>query len=418
MKLSMSKKELLKHYVIKNSVEGQLTVNQAAERLNLSTRRIKQLKKEYREKGAVAVIHGNSLKSSPKKLSDDLKEKIVSIRKLPSLEHSNFTHFKEIIHDSYDINISYSSLYRILSEHGIKSPKKRRKRKKLHHIRERKVAEGIMLQADATPFPWFGGKINYSLHGFIDDATGKITGLYICKNECLLGYLEVLRQTLTNFGIPQSLYPDKYSVFFVNPKKEFDLSIEEQLNGITKRITQFGRIIQDLGIDMFPAHSPQAKGRIERLWETLQSRLPTEFAMRNINDIEQANIFLKKYIHSFNTQFAVRPKESFSAYVPVPHTCDLDRLLCAEYQRVLSSGSTISLNGKTFFIEQNKFKAKTKVTILLSEKHGLRALINGEFYPINMLDDDKTNSLISNDHMPFVVKELIKNLMLKNAKAA
>ena len=140
--------------------------------------------------------------------------------------------------------------------------------------------------------------------------------------------------------------------------------------------------------------------------------------MRNINDIEQANIFLKEYIHSFNTQFAVRPKESFSAYVPVPHTCDLDRLLCAEYQRVLSSGSTISLNGKTFFIEQNKFKAKTKVTILLSEKHGLRALINGEFYPINMLDDDKTNSLISNDHMPFVVKELIKNLMLKNAKAA
>ena len=112
-------------------------------------------------------------------------------------------------------------------------------------------------------------------------------------------------ETNTNFGIPQSLYPDKYSVFFVNPKKKFDLSIEEQLNGITKRITQFGRIIQDLGIDMFPAHSPQAKGRIERLWETLQSRLPVEFAMRNINDMERANIFLKEYIHSFNAQFAV-----------------------------------------------------------------------------------------------------------------
>ena len=148
-------------------------MNQAAERLNLSTRRIKQLKKEYREKGAAAVIHGNSLNSSPKKLSDDLKEKIISIRKLPSLIHSNFTHFNEILFKNHDINISYSSLYRILSEHGFKSPKKRRKRKKSHPSRQRKPAEGLMLQADATPFPWFGGKTKYSLHGFIDDATGK-----------------------------------------------------------------------------------------------------------------------------------------------------------------------------------------------------------------------------------------------------
>lgn len=414
----MSKKELLKHYVIKNSVEGQLTVNQAAERLNLSTRRIKQLKKEYREKGAAAVIHGNSLNPSPRKLSDDLKEKIISIRKLPSFIHSNFTHLNEILFNSYDINISYSSLYRILNEHGFKSPKKRRKRKKLHPSRQRKPAEGLMLQADATPFPWFGGKTKYSLHGFIDDATGKITGLYICKNECLLGYLEVLRQTLTNFGIPQSLYPDKYSVFFVNPKKKFDLSIEEQLNGITKRITQFGRIIQDLGIDMFPAHSPQAKGRIERLWETLQSRLPVEFAMRNIDDMGRANIFLKEYIHSFNAQFAVKPKEAFSAYVPVPETCNLDRLLCVKYQRKLSKGSTISLNGKTFFIKQDKFNAKTDVTILLSERIGLKALINDTFYPITMLSDDKTNSRVKNSHMQVVIKELIKKVLLSDAKAA
>ena len=122
----MSKKELLKHYVIKNSVEGQLTVNQAAERLNLSTRRIKQLKKEYREKGAAAVIHGNSLNPSPRKLSDDLKEKIISIRKLPSFIHSNFTHFNEILFNSYDINISYSSLYRILNKHGFPHDEKPR----------------------------------------------------------------------------------------------------------------------------------------------------------------------------------------------------------------------------------------------------------------------------------------------------
>ena len=135
----------------------------------------------------------------------------------------------------------------------------------------------MMLQVDGTPFDWFGDGQKYSLHGFIDDATGKITGLYMCKNECLLGYLEVLRQTLENYGIPISLYPDKYSVFFPPKKVDDHITIEEQLNGREKGITQFGRIVEELGIEMFAASSPQAKGRIERLWETLQSRLVTEF---------------------------------------------------------------------------------------------------------------------------------------------
>lgn len=278
----MSNHELLKHHVIKSAVDGELTVKQAAERLNLSQRRIKQLKKEFKENGAVAVIHGNSMKISPKRTDKAICDLVLLIRAKPELSSSNFTHFREILSNFYDIDLSYSTLYRLLISNNIKSPKKCRKKKKIHHLRERKPAEGLMLQADATPFPWFGDKINYAMHGFIDDATGKITGLYICKNECLLGYLEVLRQTLTNFGIPLSLYPDRYSVFFVNPKKENDISIEEQLKGVTKRVTQFGRIVDSLGIDMFPAHSPEAKGRIERLWDTLQSRLPVEFAMRNI----------------------------------------------------------------------------------------------------------------------------------------
>lgn len=418
MKLQMSKKELLKHHVIKSAIDGELTVKQAAERLNLTQRRIKQLKKEFKEKGAIAVIHGNSTRPSPKKTDKFTCDAILKLRATAELSNSNFTHFKEILLNNYGINISYSALYRLLNENNIKSPKKRRKKLKQHCIRERKPSEGFMLQADATPFPWFGDNVNYALHGFIDDATGKITGLYICKNECLLGYLEVLRQTLTSFGIPLSLYPDRYSVFFVNQKKESELSIEEQLDGATKRVTQFGRIVDRLGIDMFPAHSPQAKGRIERLWATLQSRLPVEFALRRITNPDDANEFLKEYIHIFNKQFQVKAKDEFLSYVPVPHTCDLDRLLCVEYQRSLSSGSTISLNGKTFFIDQNKFGAKTKVTLLLSQKHGLRALINGEFYPIVMVEEDKTNTLISPDHMPFVVKELINNLLLKNAKVA
>ena len=105
----------------------------------------------------------------------------------------------------------------------------------------------------------------------------------MCKNECLLGYLEVLRQTLENYGVPISLYPDKYSVFFPPKKVNDHITVEEQLNGREKGISQFGRIVEELGITMFPASSPQAKGRIERLWETLQSRLVTEASTKDEN---------------------------------------------------------------------------------------------------------------------------------------
>lgn len=173
--------------------------------------------------------------------------------------------------------------------------------------------------------------------------------------------------------------------------------------------------METLGIDMFPAHSPQAKGRIERLWQTLQSRLPIEFAKHNISTVEQANLFLKTFLKSFNKQFAISPANSHSAFIPVPPNCDLDRLLCAKYERSLSSGSTISLHNILFKIEQNKFFAKTKVTILLSKKHGLRALINGEFYPIHY---SAPNASDYNSNAPLILKELIEWSLLQDAKAA
>ena len=415
----MSTQELNRHFVIQQCVEGKIFVRQAAERLSLSERRIKQLKKEFKEIGVAAVIHGNANRPSPKRMPQDLADKILSLRKLEALSKSNFTHFHEILLERYNLDISYSSVYRLLTDAGIKSPKSRRRRKTLHPSRPRKPALGMMLQADATPYEWFGGTKKYSLHGFIDDATGQVTGLYICKNECLLGYLEVLRQTLTNYGIPQSLYPDKYSVFFVNKKNELKLSIEEQLAGIEKKLTQFGRIVERLGIDMFPANSPQAKGRVERLWDTLQSRLPVEFALRGINSVKEANTFLQKdYINIFNEQFKVEPEESYSAFVPVPHTEDLDRLLCVKLERILSSGSTISIQNKLFKIEQNKFSARTRVTVLLSEKHGMRALINGSFYPVYPMDELTQNkdAVSRTGDFPEVVLDLLTFYLLQDAK--
>lgn len=419
MKYIMTNKELTRLHVLKACIEGHITNNDAANRLHLTPRRIQQLKKAIMLYGDAAIIHGNTGKSNKQALSKELANKILDMKKHSFYKDCNFTHFREIILEQLAVNISYSSLYRLFSKNAVKSPKSRRRKKKIiHKSRERRAAFGMMLQADATPFAWFkqfGDTNRYALHGFIDDATNTVTGLYISKNECLLGYLEVLRQTLVDYGIPVSLYPDRYSVFFVNPKKEFDISIAEQLSGVEKRITQFGRIMETLGIDMFPAHSPQAKGRIERLWQTLQSRLPIEFAKHNISTVEEANCFLRTFLKRFNKQFAISPSDKHSAFVPVPDNCDLDRLLCAKYERVLSSGSTISLHNVLFKVEQNKFPSKTKVTILISQKHGLRALINGEFYPINFYDPNNSDF---NSQATFVLKELIEWSLLRDAKAS
>jgi transposase len=417
----MSAKEIARNHIIESAVEGKCTIAQAAERLNLSERRIKQLKKEYKLKGSQALIHGNANRPSPRRTPDELAQRILGLRRDEPYSTANFLHFQELLQRYHNIDVPYTTLHRILTTGGEKSPKTRRTGKGAgHKTRERRGCEGALLQADATPFDWLGMGERFALHGFIDDATGKITGLYLAKNECLMGYLEVLRQTLMNYGIPQALYPDRCGVFFVNPKKTDQLSIEEELSGVAaKTETQFGRIVRMLGMDMFPAHSPQAKGRIERLWETLQSRLSVELALAGIKTIDAANAFLSEYIPHFNATFAVLPAERFSAYVPLPPHYDLDRLLCAEITRSLSSGSTVSIAKAIFRIEHCELPAKSKVSILFSEKHGVRAWANGRYFPIVPLNDlPLTAGVIRTGDLPKVIQVLLHKFLFADAKAA
>ena len=193
--LMLKQKDLKRATLIEACIKGQCTIKQVALALGLSERRVKQIKKEVKENGVKSIQHGNRGRKPKNTISNETKNKILELRRSYEYKISNFKHFQELLKERENIEISYSALYNILRKAGIKSPKKHRK-KKLHHRRKRKEAEGMMLQADGTPFDWFGNGEKYSLHGFIDDGTGKITGLYMYKNECLLGYLEVLRQTL------------------------------------------------------------------------------------------------------------------------------------------------------------------------------------------------------------------------------
>ena len=418
----LKQKDLKRATLIEACINGQCTVKQVATALGLSERRVKQIKKEVKENGVKSIQHGNRGRKPKNTISDETRKRILELRSSYEYEISNFKHFQELLKERENIDISYSALYNILRNAGIKSPKRHRKTK-LHHRRKRKECEGMMLQADGTPFDWFGDERKYSLHGFIDDATGKITGLYMCKNECLLGYLEVLRQTLENYGIPVSLYPDKYSVFFPPKKVNDHITIEEQLNGREKGITQFGRIVEELGIEMFPASSPQAKGRIERLWETLQSRLTTEFRINNIKTIDEANIFLISYIEKYNSKFAIEASSKKSVFLKLPKRYNLDELLCVRFERSIDNAGVFSINNSKFQIIDKSLPPKTKVQIYISQTIGMRVKSNNKVYdvqPLKLVSKDKidNNSLDYHQWLADVVIELINEYYLKDAKAS
>ena len=418
----LKQKDLKRATLIEACIKGQCTVKQVATALGLSERRVKQIKKEVKENGVKSIQHGNRGRKPKNTISDETRKRILELRSSYEYEISNFKHFQELLKERENIDISYSALYNILRNAGIKSPKKHRKTK-LHHRRKRKECEGMMLQADATPFDWFEDGQKYSLHGFVDDATGKITGLYMCKNECLLGYLEVLRQTLENYGIPISLYPDKYSVFFPPKKVNDHITIEEQLSGRKKGITQFGRIVEELGIEMFPASSPQAKGRIERLWETLQSRLVTEFRINNIKTIEEANIFLTSYIKKYNSKFAIKATSKKNVFLKLPKRYNLDELLCVRFERTIDNAGVFSIHNSKFQLIDKHLPPKTKVEIYLSEKIGMRVKSNNKIYdvqPLELISKDKIDNKSLDYHkwLADVVIVLINEYYLKDAKAS
>ena len=371
--------ELKQLNIIQSVIDKKRTGKEAANALHISERQIWRKVKSVKEQGEIGIKHKNQFHKPIHTIPDETKKRIIELKLSDNYCDTNFTHFRELLEERENIHISYTPLYRLLTEAGIKS-KKKHKDRKTHRRRKRKVHEDDMAQADGTPFDWFKDGNMYSLHGFIDNATGKVLGLYMCEHECLLGYLEATRQMLTNHGSPKCVYPDKYSVFF--PAKAQKLTVEEQLEGKDKPTTQFGRIMEELGIEMFPASTSQAKGRVERLWETLQDRLITEFKINGIKTIEEANNFLPNYIKKYNKRFAVIPESEENKFVKIPDYIDLDILLSSKFTRVIDNSDCFTIKNKKFQILKNNILPGVKVEIFMSKKIGIIVKHNNTKYKV------------------------------------
>jgi len=330
-------KEIKRLKVLTLVEHGNLTRVKAAQELNISERQLYRIQKALREKGEQGLIHGNRGKPSHRRISKEVQDKIKSLLDEQYADY-NTLHFQEILSKTYGVEISYSTLQGIRRK--AKHPTPRAKKARKHRGRRpRRPIYGMMLQADASIHPWLedrGPKL--ALIALIDDATNKVWGTFRAYEDAA-GYLEVLQTVCLTTGIPMELYTDKRNVF----QDQRKLSIEDELAGV-ERTNHFKTILDKLGIKLIQANSPQAKGRVERLFGTLQDRLVKVLREANVQTLEEANWILQAYLPKHNRRFMKKSVQEGSAFVPWPPELAPDELFCFRYFRKVRNDNTISFS--------------------------------------------------------------------------
>ncbi len=318
-----------------------MTAREAAEILALSLRQVRRILGRYRREGAAALAHGNRGRRPRHTLDAGVKKKVLELFQT-IYKGCNHQHFTELLVERQEINLSRSSVRRILLEAGIRSPRKRRAPKHRSR-RERYPREGMLLQIDGSRDDWLEGRGLYlSLIGAIDDATGKVPFALFRNEEDAQGYTLLLRHIVEDQGIPQALYHDGHGIF-QRSRKESE-TLEEQLAG-RRKPTQFGRMMEELAIISITSLSPQAKGRIERLWGTFQDRLKSELRIAHAKSIQEANRVLWDFLPRFNERFAVTAREPGLAYRPVPDGFNPDEVFCFKYERSVGNDNVVRFGG-------------------------------------------------------------------------
>lgn len=380
---------------------GEITSAECARLVGIEVRSVRRLKVRYRKYGDSVFIHGNAGRVSPNKKYD--YEKIAADYAL--FAGTPFASFRDDCADylHYQAVPSYTTVCNALSAAGIVSPRARIpvREKKKHLPRKERPNEGDLIQIDASLHDWFMNGHKVTLHGAIDDATHKVVALYFCENECLLGYYQVLWQIFTRTGglLPRAIYSDRSACFFVNR----GATLEEQLAGAEKSETQWQKTCKELKIELIAAYSPQAKGRIERLWQTLQGRLPFIFRFLKIDTVEKANAFLADFIDGFNARFAVEAQDEALHWKAPPSACDFDFLFSVRADKKTRANGSFIYHGYKFNLLAAR-AACVRFTLCLSENYGLRAYVGGRYYDVELAEPLCD---VVGDQMPTVEKDLI-----------
>lgn len=318
---------------------GMLTVAGGALLLGVSERQARRLLAAYRASGPRGIVHGNRGRAPAHALPQDVRDQVRALAR-GIYAGVNHTHLSELLAEREGLSIPRSTLSDILREVGIQSPRPQKRRSRHRSRRERYPQEGMLLQIDASHHDWLEGRgPRLALLAVIDDATGKIAGIRFHDTEDARGYLLLLRDVCRKVGVPQALYGDRHATFWPTNGE----SLKEQLAG-RRSPTQFGRAMAEVGIQLIAAHSPQAKGRIERLWGTLQDRLVSELRLAAVTTPAEANAYLASFTSRFNRSFGTSPAVPGSAYRPKLSASAADAALCFKHERVVGKDNTVRLD--------------------------------------------------------------------------
>jgi transposase len=369
----LSQKELQRVAVISSCVKGDLTCARAAELLDLTPRQIKRLKTRYRQGSAAALAHASRGRPSPRRLPERTRARILELARTRYVGFNDH-HLCEKLCEVESLSIGRETLRRLLRSAGIGSPRKRRA--PTHRQRRpARAREGEMLLLDASLHHWLEDRgPQLTLLGFLDDATRKVPVAEFFLREDARGYFRLLHRLLRRYGVPLSFYGDRHGVFVRNDEH---WSVEEQLAG-KRQPTQFGRALAQLGITYITANSPQAKGRIERLWGTFQDRLSSELRLAGAADLQTANQVLRHFLPDYNRRFGRAPRQTEKAWRPAPR--DLDRICCFLHERWVSNDNVVQWDGRRFQIppQPKRFSFAGAKVQLCESLEGKVAIYYGE----------------------------------------
>jgi transposase len=335
--ITMSGREQRRAWVLSRVEAGEMGMAEAARLLGLSERSVRRLRARMRQDGPAGLVHGNRGRASPRRVPAATRARILALVEATYAD-VNDTHLAELLAEREGIEVGRVTLRRLLRDAG-RPPRRRRRAPRHRRRRDRMPREGMLLQTDGSRHDWLGDRgPRLTLIGLIDDATGRVTAATFREQEDTAGYLEVLAATLRRHGVPGAVYHDRAGIF--EPALRQPLTLEEQL--IDARVpTQLGRAFAELGIGSIAARSPQAKGRVERLWGTLQDRLIPELRLAGVEDRAGANAYLPRYLARHNRRFMVDPTEPEPAWRRMPGGTRIERVCCFKYRRTVARDGTV-----------------------------------------------------------------------------
>ena len=333
--VTLSQREQARLQVLNNLLAGYMTTEQAATLMGVSTRHTRRILAAYREKGAAAIAHGNRGRRPANATPSTLAIEAVRLART-RYAGVNHTHLSELLREREGIDIGRDTLRTILTNAGVNSPRRRRPPK--HRVRRQRMPrEGMLIQVDGSYHRWLGKDgPQFTLLLAIDDATGTVVNALFCDLENTHSYFSLLDGLIRRCGIPLALYADRHAVFKYTPPSE-----------AAGAPTQFSRVMDELGVQLIFAQSPQAKGRVERAAGTFQDRLVSEFRLAGASTIDDANRVLEDFLPRFNGRFKVPARESEVAYRAVAEGVYPEKILCFKYRRRVARDNTVRYRWRT-----------------------------------------------------------------------